>query len=101
MEMIFWKKIFYASIALSLFVSSCKQESEKLPEDFELATAWADMTTYITKNTPANSPTFASRCLGYIGLTMYESVVNGYTEYQSIAPQLNGLGELALAEKGS
>jgi hypothetical protein len=79
---------------------SCKQENKKLPEGFELATAWADMTNYITKTTPANSPTFASRCFGYIGLTMYESVVNGYPEYQSVAPQLNGLGSLPLPEKG-
>ena len=70
-----------------------------MPEDFELATAWADMTNYITKTTPANSPTFASRCFGYIGLTMYESVVNGFPEYQSVAPQLNGLGSLPLPEK--
>ena len=71
-----------------------------MPEDFEVATAWADMTNYITKTTPANTPTFASRCFGYIGLTMYESVVNGYPEYQSVAPQLNGLGNLPLPEKG-
>jgi hypothetical protein len=95
-----WKKIFLSCILLSLLATSCKQENQKLPEDFELATAWADMTTYITKNTPANSPTFASRCLGYIGLTMYESVVNGYPDYQSVAPQLNGLGQLALPEQG-
>jgi hypothetical protein len=95
------KKIVLLCISLSLLSLSCKQENEKLPEDFELATAWADMTNYITKNTPANSPTFASRCLGYIGLTMYESVVNGYPDYQSVASQLNGLGQLALPEQGA
>ncbi|MEO6328807.1 MAG: vanadium-dependent haloperoxidase [Ginsengibacter sp.] len=84
-------------VALSF---SCKQKNKKLPKDFEVATAWADLTNYITKNTPANSPTFASRCFGYIGLTMYESVVNGYPEYQSVAPELNGLGSLQLPEKG-
>ena len=57
------------------------------------------MANYIAKTTPANSPTFASRCFGYIGLTMYESVVNGYPEYQSVAPQLNGLGNLPLPEQ--
>ncbi len=80
--------------------ASCKQENKEPPEDYEVATAWADMTTYITKTTPANSPTFASRCFGYIGLTMYESVVNGYPEYQSVAPELNGLGSLPQTEKG-
>ncbi|HNP22968.1 MAG TPA: vanadium-dependent haloperoxidase [Panacibacter sp.] len=85
---------------LLIFFASCKNEKQRPPEDFEVAAAWADMSIYITKNTPANSPTFASRCFGYIGLTMYESVVNGYPEYQSVATQLNGLGALPEPEKG-
>src|SRR4249919_3610186 len=96
----FWIKIFISCLFMGWIASSCQQENKKLPADFELATAWADMTNYITKTTPANSPTFASRCFGYIGLTMYESVVNGYPEYQSVAPRLNGLGNLPLPEKG-
>jgi PAP2 superfamily len=79
---------------------SCTQEPTRMPSDSELATAWADMTNHITKTTPANSPTFASRCFGYIGLTMYETVVNGYAEYQSVAPELNELGMLPQPEKG-
>jgi hypothetical protein len=93
------KKIIF-SLTICWFLVSCNQQNKKLPEDFEVATAWADMTNFITQNTPANSPTFASRCFGYIGLTMYESVVNGYPEYQSIASQLNGLGNVPLPEKG-
>jgi len=90
--------LFYVLPLLIAF--SCSQQPEKLPEDFELAAAWGDMTVYISKYTPANSPTFASRCLGYIGLTMYESVVNGYPEHQSVSTQLNGLGRLAMPEPG-
>ena len=93
--------IFITFLAVGSLIPSCRQESKKLPEDFELATAWADMTNYITKTTPANSPTFASRCFGYIGLTMYESVVNGFPEYQSVAPQLNDLGSLPMPEKNA
>jgi hypothetical protein len=93
-------KKFILCLTLGWLLVSCSPENKKLPEDFEVATAWADMTTYITKTTPANTPTFASRCFGYIGLAMYESIVNGYPEYQSVAPQLNGLGNLPLAEKG-
>src|SRR5205809_7727827 len=99
MQVRFWIKIFISCLVIGWLASSCKQENKKLPEDFELATAWADMTNYITKNTPANSPTFASRCFGYIGLTMYESVVNGYPEYESVATQLNALGDLTIVEK--
>ena len=87
-------------ISLLLLVFSCRQEKKEPPRDHELATAWADMTNYIAKTTPANSPTFASRCLGYIGLTMYESVVNGSETYQSVADQLNGLGSLPKPEAG-
>ncbi|HEY6978451.1 MAG TPA: hypothetical protein VH396_19265, partial [Chitinophagaceae bacterium] len=94
------KLFFICCLVFLTIFSSCEQRKQKLPEDYELATAWADMANYITQNTPANSPTFASRCFGYIGLTMYESVVNGYPEYQSVAPQLNGLGNLPLPEKG-
>ena len=90
------------AIMLFIFISvlACKQEKKEPPQDYELATAWADMTNYIARYTPANSPTFASRCLGYIGLTMYESVVNGSDEYQSVAEQLNGLGALPKPEPG-
>jgi hypothetical protein len=95
-----WINIFISCFIVGGLIPSCKQESERLPEDFELATAWADMANLITKTTPANSPTFASRCFGYIGLTMYESVANGYPEYQSVAAQLNGLGDLPLPENG-
>ncbi len=87
-------------LAICLFIS-CRQQKPSLPEDFELACAWADMTNFIAKNTPANSPTFASRCLGYIGLTMYESIVHGYPEHNSVATQLNGLGTLPAPEKGA
>jgi hypothetical protein len=74
-------KKFILCLTLGWLLVSCSPENKKLPEDFEVATAWADMTTYITKTTPANTPTFASRCFGYIGLAMYESIVNGYPEY--------------------
>jgi membrane-associated phospholipid phosphatase len=66
--------------------------------DEALVGKWADMALYITKHTPSNSPTYASRCLGYIGVAMYESVVHGFAEYQSLAGQLNGLEELPKPE---
>ncbi|MEO0732647.1 MAG: vanadium-dependent haloperoxidase [Bacteroidota bacterium] len=63
--------------------------SSRTYTDVEVATTWAEMTLYITKNTPGNSPTYASRCLGYAGLTMYETVVAGYPKYQSVTGQLS------------
>ena len=79
-------------------MNSCKEKI--IISDQDLTIKWADMTLFITKNTPANTPTYSSRCLGYIGLTMYESVVNGYPNYQSLSGQLAGLDSLPKPENG-
>lgn len=81
---------------LFCLVAGCSSDTVPAYTEQEIATEWAEMTLYITQFTPANSPTYASRCIGYIGLTMYESVVHGYPKYQSLAGQLNGLDELPL-----
>tara|TARA_R110002050_G_scaffold159735_1_gene289149 strand:- start:8820 stop:10124 length:1305 start_codon:yes stop_codon:yes gene_type:complete len=62
--------------------------------DKDVAMEWANMTLFVTRYTPSNSPTFASRAFGYIGLTMYESIVPGFEEYNSMNGQLKGLGSL-------
>lgn len=79
---------------------ACEQAApaENTIADYELANAWSDMTLYITKNTPANSPTYASRGIGYIGLCMYESIAPGYDSHQSVQGQLNGLEGLPTVE---
>jgi len=83
-------------IIVIITISSCskKEETKQLTEQ-EVATAWAEMSLYITQHTPANTPTYASRCFGYIGLTMYESIVAGYPENNSVVVELNGLGKLS------
>lgn len=99
-------KINYSSIlkrpliclfALNL-LAGCQQEKPLTDQD--LALKWGEMTLFITKNTPGNSPTYSSRCLGYIGLTMYESIVNGYPNYTSLAGQLDSLDSLPKPLKG-
>jgi hypothetical protein len=79
-------------------IIGCQQEKPLTEQD--LALKWGEMTLFITKNTPGNSPTYSSRCLGYIGLTMYESIVNGYPNYQSLAGQLDSLDSLPKPLKG-
>lgn len=73
----------------SLLLFSCTDRIKHSFNDNEIPHLWTDLTLFITKNTPANTPTFASRCLGYTGLTMYESVVPGFNTYQSLSDQLN------------
>jgi PAP2 superfamily len=55
----------------------------------DVATTWADMTLYIIKNTKSSTPTYNSRTLGYMGLTMYESIVAANPEKKSIAEKIN------------
>jgi PAP2 superfamily len=89
-------KHFYLLFLSIFLLFSCKKTEIT---DQDLPTKWAEMTLYITKNTPSNTPTYASRCLGYIGLTMYESVVNADSSYQSLAGQLDSLYALPKPEK--
>jgi len=91
----------YTLFAILLgFLTDCETNVREYTAQ-EVATGWADMSLYITQYTPSNSPTYASRCLGYIGLTMYESVVHSDPSYQSLAGQLNGLESLPLPEEGA
>lgn len=90
-------KSYYALLFCLCFTTGCKQEKPLTDPDF--ATKWAEMTLFITKNTPGNSPTYSSRCLGYIGLTMYESIVQGYPPYQSLEGQIDGLDSLPMPSK--
>lgn len=75
-----------------LTTSQCSTKEEIAFCEQDVAIAWSEMALFVMQYTPANSPTFASRGVGYIGLTMYESIVHGYPSYQSLAGQLNGLG---------
>jgi len=86
--------------ALILAIAGCQRLFPHQFTENEVAAAWAERAMYTTRWTPSNSPTFASRCFGYIGLTMYETVVHGYPEYQSMAGQLNGLDSLPQPEPG-
>lgn len=87
-----------AMVLFGLLLCTCSFAEKKVYSEQEVALAWAKMTLYITKNTPANTPPYASRAFGYIGLTMYEAIVNGHSSYRSMAGQLSGLHSLPLPE---
>lgn len=86
---------------LTLFFLEAKCQVEVPPIDNKnnLAVQWAQTTLNFIQEQQFKSPTFVSRSLGYIGLTMYESVVHSSNKYQSIANQLNGLQDLPLPQK--
>ncbi|WP_317171680.1 vanadium-dependent haloperoxidase [Spirosoma profusum] len=54
-----------------------------------MATAWADMTLHVVKKAKKNSPTYGSRAIGYLGLTMYETVVYAAPGHRSVARKLS------------
>ncbi len=72
---------------------------EAYPSD--IAVQWGRMALRVTAGTPANTPTYASRAFGYIGLTMYETTVHGIPGHRSMARQLSGLSRLPLPQTDS
>lgn len=59
-----------------------------------VATAWFDLYLYLIQQTEGFTPPVAARALGYAGVTLYEAVVPGQPDYQSLVGQLNGLEAL-------
>ena len=65
----------------------------------EMAMLWADMSLDVIRRSPGNTPTYASRSLAYLGITMYESVVHSNPACRSLVGQVNGLHELPQSER--
>ena len=63
-----------------------------------VATEWFTLALQLTQQTPGMSPPVASRALGYLSLSLYESVVPGMPEHTSLAGQLNELESLPWAQ---
>jgi hypothetical protein len=87
---------------IPLLTTACKKTDsirEQQPDlsNSSIAQQWASMTLY-TFTQGKNSPTYSSRSLGYIGLTMYECVVHADPAYRSMQGQLNGLTSLPQPE---
>jgi PAP2 superfamily len=65
-----------------------------------VATEWFSLALQLVQQTPGFSPPVASRALGYMGITLYESIVPGMPDRISLAGQLNELDSLPLAQLG-
>ena len=63
-----------------------------------VATEWYTLILQLVQQTPGFSPPVAARALGYLGLTLYEAVVPGMPQNQSLAGQLNELSSLPWAQ---
>ena len=98
--MTFFSKLKYIITFVALIVqfTSCTTKEQPKLSEKEVALEWANMTLFITRYTPSNSPTFASRAFGYTGLTMYETTVQGFPDYKSMGGQLNVFDQLPIAD---
>jgi hypothetical protein len=101
------KYLLFGLLAFSLSFFSCTSDVnpvalEPAPKVIgsETAVLWADMTLFVSKKTASNTPTYASRALGYIGLTMYETVVHGSSTHKSLSGQLAEMPNLTQPENG-
>lgn len=97
----------------TVFLDSCKvKETDVTPVSpptdtspankfsAEVATKWADLQLQLTKTTAGYTPPVASRAYALGGLAMYESVVGGLPNNQSMAGQLTALTTLPTPETG-
>jgi hypothetical protein len=84
-------------LSLVALIASCSTPAPSEPTtrySSEVATSWFDLYLDLVQATPGYSPPVASRFFGYAGVTLYEAVVPGMPNYQSLAGQLNGLTAL-------
>ena len=90
--------VFVASYAI---ISIAQTPAVARPADAysnAVVTEWMSLALSITQQTPGFSPPVAARALGYLGLTVYESIAPGIPGYTSLAGQLNELSSLPLTQ---
>ncbi|MFZ1322207.1 MAG: vanadium-dependent haloperoxidase [Ignavibacteria bacterium] len=97
----------------TIFIQSCSDDISVTPVSTlspltntyssVTASAWFNLELNLIKQSPSLgfSPPVASRTFGYTGIVLYESVVYGMPEYQSLAGQLNGLNSLPVINQGN
>lgn len=107
-------KFLRLSISISIIgiltLTSCKNKSTEDPEPdavskaantykSDIAIKWMDLQLKLIRTTPGYAPPVAARSLAYSGLTLYESVVGGIKDNQSLVGQINGLNKLPEIDK--
>jgi hypothetical protein len=99
------KKLIYNFLAftlliLALTITSCRKDEAlfvSTPTEFldaQVANDWNDMFRSLTKKTTGFTPPVASRAFGYAGVILYETVVPGMPNFQSLQGQLTQMPEM-------
>lgn len=88
-------------LAITLFVLADTLETNSplaSTYDATVAKDWFALSLELVQETQGFSPPVASRAFGYMGVTLYETVVPGMDNYNSLVGQLNGLTSLPQTE---
>jgi hypothetical protein len=93
--------------ALLLFLASCRKEDQNIntkektaaEETAAVANDWFKLTYDLTKQTPGFTPPVAARAYGYTAVAMYEAVVQGSSQYNSLQGRIAGLQAGAIPQK--
>lgn len=102
------KQLFVLSL-FTVFLAGCSKNSDVNPSNtsnpadaftYEIASNWAELQLNLTKSTSGYTPPVAARAYGLGGLTMYESIVPGLLDHNSLAGQLSNLSKLPTIESG-
>ncbi|MEQ1535405.1 MAG: vanadium-dependent haloperoxidase [Burkholderiaceae bacterium] len=96
-------KRFLASVLIASFATFSVAQAQNLTRPADayssaVATEWMSLSILLAQQSPGFSPPVAARAFGYLGLTLYESIVNGMPGYTSLAGQLNELSSLPLTQ---
>jgi hypothetical protein len=99
-----WTGVIMVLFLTALFKAKGQQPN---PHRYEMANldstfvyTWTALHLKLIRTSYGWSPPVASRALGYVGVTLYESVVPGMKGYASLAGQLNGLKAVPKTQPG-
>lgn len=86
------------TIALCALISACRPMGTAADYDAGVPLAYYELSLVFTKRTAGFTPPVQSRAYGYMGLALYEALIEGMPRHRSIAGHLNGIGELPRAQ---
>jgi hypothetical protein len=96
-------------VLLFSLLAGCKKDDNPIESsdneiskyDATLATDWYKLMLTLVQRTPGFTPPVGSRAFGYVGVTLYQSLLPGMGNYQSLVGQLNGLTSLPQPTAGA
>jgi hypothetical protein len=94
----------FIQIVLLVWLPACQPTNTPLKPaaeyPAEIALQWFDLQLRLIAETPGFTPPVAARALAYSGVALYESVVGGMPEHQSLSGRLNALTSLPPPQAG-